>query len=321
MIYAQHVRICQEAAGEADATDAMQRGCIAQVSAPGGQSGGLTEADMGRRRRIPDGVRRRRDRRHEFTSWRLLFPFQINFLFFQALGFVTRRRLRGLRLGAHVMETTPHYFGGLWTELKLEAISAYSKFFTGALKTQNFDLWYIDPFAGTGSREEIRVTGGLLTGEPAEATEVSYPGSAARSLMVQPPFHHFVFGDERRSRRAALAKLKAQYPERDIRIVPGDANDALQDLFGQSPLMCGSMARGSARAFVFLDPYGMSVRWATLAKLAASQRADVWFLVNLKAAIQQLCRDHGALDEHKRAASWNGRCRGMCGPMILQFIS
>lgn len=43
------------------------------------------------------------------------------------------------------MVDTPHYFGGVWTELKLEVIGAYSKFFTGALKAKDFDLWYIDP--------------------------------------------------------------------------------------------------------------------------------------------------------------------------------
>src|SRR6476619_18242 len=83
-----------------------------------------------------------------------------------------------------VMVDTPHYFGGVWTELKLEAISAYSKFFTGALKATDFDLWYIDPFAGTGSREEMRDCG-LLSDGPAIEESVSYPGSAARALSVQ----------------------------------------------------------------------------------------------------------------------------------------
>lgn len=200
------------------------------------------------------------------------------------------------------MVDTPHYFGGVWTELKLEAISAYSKFFTGALKAKDFELWYIDPFAGTGSREEMRETGGLLSEQAPTEELVSYPGSAARALSIQPPFHHFVFGDERKDRRDALAELRDKHPGKDIRIVPGDANEALQQLFGQPPLAQGSMARGSARALVFLDPYGMSVKWATLQALARSERADVWFLVNLKAAVQQLCKDHGALDAHKRSA-------------------
>jgi len=199
------------------------------------------------------------------------------------------------------MVNTPHYFGGVWTELKLEAIGAYSRFFTGALKATDFDLWYIDPFAGTGSREEMRRTGGLLADSQPMEESISHPGSAARALSVHPPFHHFVFGDERKDRRDALTELRDKYPGKDIRIV-GDANPVLQMLFGEAPLAKGAMGRGSARAFVFLDPYGISVKWATLQVLANSERADVWFLVNLKAAVQQLCRDHAALDAHKRSA-------------------
>jgi three-Cys-motif partner protein len=200
------------------------------------------------------------------------------------------------------MVDTPHYFGGIWTELKLEAINAYSNFFTGALKATEFNLWYVDPFAGTGSREEMLEHSGLLSDGAATRELVSYPGSAARALSVQPPFHHFVFGDERKDRRAALAELRDRHPTKDIRILPGDANHALQELFRKPPLAKGSMARGSARALVFLDPYGISVKWATLQALASSERADVWFLVNLKASVQQLCKDHKALDVHKRSA-------------------
>jgi three-Cys-motif partner protein len=57
-----------------------------------------------------------------------------------------------------------------------------------------------------------------------------------------------------------------------------------------------------ARALVFLDPYGLEVRWHTLEVLAACQKADVWFLANLKAAVQQLSRDHRKLDGDKRRA-------------------
>ena len=200
------------------------------------------------------------------------------------------------------MIDTPHYFGGIWTELKLEAISAYSKFFTGALKSQDFDLWYVDPFAGTGSREELRGNGGLWSETENPDELVSYPGSAVRALLLDPPFHHFVFGDERRDRRKALAELRDKHADKDVQIVPGDANDALQKLFGAPPLAKGSMGRGSARALVFLDPYGISVKWKTLEALARSERADVWFLVNLKAAVQQLSRDFGGLDIHKRSS-------------------
>jgi len=62
------------------------------------------------------------------------------------------------------------------------------------------------------------------------------------------------------------------------------------------------MRSGLQRAVVFLDPYGMHVRWDTLQYLAKTRRADVWYLFPLHAALRQLSHDHTALDLGKRAA-------------------
>ena len=45
-----------------------------------------------------------------------------------------------------------HEFGAQHTELKLSIIEGYLKAFTRALKPYFNQLWYIDAFAGTGSR-------------------------------------------------------------------------------------------------------------------------------------------------------------------------
>ena len=44
-----------------------------------------------------------------------------------------------------------HKFGSVWTKEKLDALESYIKFYTQALKYQNFQLCYIDAFAGSGS--------------------------------------------------------------------------------------------------------------------------------------------------------------------------
>lgn len=54
------------------------------------------------------------------------------------------------------------------------------------------------------------------------------------------------------------------------------------------------------RAVVFLDPYGMSVDWATLKLLADTQRADVWYLFPRAAVVRQLAHDLNAIDADKR---------------------
>jgi three-Cys-motif partner protein len=62
-----------------------------------------------------------------------------------------------------------HEFGDQHTELKLSIIEKYLKFFTTALRGKFKELWYIDAFAGTGSRtvrHEERAAGLLDAGEP-----------------------------------------------------------------------------------------------------------------------------------------------------------
>lgn len=194
-----------------------------------------------------------------------------------------------------------HWFGGGWTEVKLDAISAYSKFFTGALGGK-FDVWYVDPFAGTGSRYSEEEVGGIFEGEPVSTIERRYPGSAARALIVDPPFHHLRFGDTKRQHIQALEELAALYPDRDVKVIKQDANEFVQAMFGHS-FWSDPNGRGKgSRALVFLDPYGLEVKWSTLQALANCQKADVWFLANLKAAVQQLSHNHAKIDDGKRRA-------------------
>jgi hypothetical protein len=46
---------------------------------------------------------------------------------------------------------TEHCFGGPWTEIKLDAVCYYLECYTKALAQRQFDLWYVDGFAGTPS--------------------------------------------------------------------------------------------------------------------------------------------------------------------------
>lgn len=199
--------------------------------------------------------------------------------------------------------TGGHRFGGDWTEVKLQAISAYCQFFTGAIGAK-FDLWYIDPFAGTGERTATEQSGGLFENLPISTVERQYPGSAAKALTVQPPFHHFRFGDTKPRHIAALESLVALYPQLDAKVIRKDANEFIQDAFGHPFWTAPDRPRrGKApRALVFLDPYGLEVKWHTLKALAACEKADVWFLANLKAAVQQTPHDHRKLDADKRRA-------------------
>ena len=177
-----------------------------------------------------------------------------------------------------------HEFGDQHTELKLSIVEKYLKFFTTALRGKFEELWYIDAFAGTGSRTvkyEERAAGLLDAGEPERIERRR--GSARIAIDVKPPFDFIVFIDSKPSYVSALHELAANYPNRRIAVVQNDANDALKSLIAANNWR-------STRAVLFLDPYGMQLEWSTLEKVAATRAIDVWFLFSLAGLYRQATR-------------------------------
>jgi three-Cys-motif partner protein len=199
-----------------------------------------------------------------------------------------------------------HDFGGGWTEVKLNAVADYLQFYTRALQAQPapdtpFETWYIDAFAGTGER-----TVGALALNHVDQTgdifeKVRLQGSARRAIAVDPPFCHYVFIEKDAKRYSALQRVRAEYPTFDIQCLHGDANTELRNVFSNGPWQQPGRS-GLQRGVVFLDPYGMSVRWETLRFLANTKRVDIWYLFPLHATLRQLSHDYGAIDQSKRNA-------------------
>jgi three-Cys-motif partner protein len=174
-----------------------------------------------------------------------------------------------------------HEFGAQHTELKLSIVESYLKAFTTALKQHFPQLWYIDAFAGTGSRT-VRVEareGGLFDAPTSERVE-QRRGSAQIAIGVDPKFDRLVFMDTKPTYCAALRDLADRHQDRDIVVVEGDANRAIQ-----SEMAWDGWKR--TRAVMFLDPYGMDVEWATLEAIAATEAIDVWFLFSLSGLYRQ----------------------------------
>ncbi|MCX8476596.1 MAG: three-Cys-motif partner protein TcmP [Sphingomonas sp.] len=195
-------------------------------------------------------------------------------------------------------ERVAHRFGGVWTEIKLKALTEYLDFYQNALKNQGFETWYIDAFAGTGDRHAELQRGGIFEGQPIEKVEEILDGSARKALKIRPPFNHYWFTEQHAGRAETLTALKAEFPQ-DISVRTGEANLELRTLFASRPWSADPRA-GLQRGVVFLDPYGMSVDWRTLETLAATKRVDVWYLFPRKAVVQQLARDIRGVDEGKR---------------------
>jgi three-Cys-motif partner protein len=193
---------------------------------------------------------------------------------------------------------TEHQFGGRWTELKLSLLDnylqAYRNVFTRNRNAQHFTTWYVDGFAGTGARKIYRPD--LLLFRDVyedEATTKVRAGSAQIALKLPAPFDRYLFIE--RSRRHLLElkeTIAREYPSLQERcsLLQGDANDVLET-------WCSRRDWKHERAVVFLDPYGMQVRWSTVETLAATKAVDMWYLFPLGMGVMRMLTKTGEMEE------------------------
>ncbi len=182
-----------------------------------------------------------------------------------------------------------HRFGGAWTDDKLERIrkylSAYTTIFRTNERARYYRTTYVDAFAGSGTRADSGTSSedeGSLFDLGMDDDAVSLKAGSARiALEVQPPFDHYVFVERVAERAAELEALKLEFPERDVQIVPADANEHLRS-------WCSSSNWKRNRAVVFLDPYGMQVEWSTVKAIADTKAVDLWWLVPLGIGFNRL---------------------------------
>jgi three-Cys-motif partner protein len=173
---------------------------------------------------------------------------------------------------------------------------AYLKAFATALKPHFTELWYIDAFAGTGSRT-VRVEareGDLIDAAVPERVE-QRRGSAQIAIDVSPKFDRLVFMDTKPAHCAALRELAGHHYDREIVVIESDASRAIQSAIAWDGWK-------HTRAVMFLDPYGMNVEWATLEAVAATKAIDVWFLFSLSGLYRQATRRSSDIDYSKRGA-------------------
>jgi three-Cys-motif partner protein len=203
-----------------------------------------------------------------------------------------------------------HAFGGDWTEDKLTRLAkylgAYRSVFTGNAKARHFTTWYVDAFAGTGSRSanDGPANGQGLVDEVYEDDESSRyrDGSAKIALGLSSPFDRYLFIEKSKSRISELGGLIARdFPSLSTRceLRKADANAVLC-------AWCKERDWSKERAVVFLDPYGMQVEWSTIEALGATKAVDLWYLFPLGVA-RMLTRD-GKIEE-----SWRKRLTTLFG--------
>lgn len=194
------------------------------------------------------------------------------------------------------MSIAEHEFGGVSTNLKLAVVEGYLRAFTTALQPYFRELWYIDAFAGTGERTEKHDAHDGTLFDPATPERVErHRGSAQIAIDVSPKFNRLIFIERNQKHCAALELLRQSNPRRNIEVKNGIADEELRALLAGPNW-------DSTRAVMFLDPYGMSVKWDTLEQISKTRAIDVWYLVSLSGLFRQATRDWKAIDEAKRAA-------------------
>lgn len=186
-------------------------------------------------------------------------------------------------------------FGGDHTERKLDAVQRYLEAYVTVMKKQSFTLNYVDGFAGSGASQAIgdEAEGDLLQEELLDVASI-VEGSPARALKIEPPFDRYIFVDANPENIRSLEELKDAYPSREIFLRDGDANDRLQR-FAKF-----IKDRESERAVVFLDPFGLSVKWETVERLAETEKVDLWYLVPVHGMSRQIKSDGTFLTSARR---------------------
>jgi three-Cys-motif partner protein len=184
-----------------------------------------------------------------------------------------------------------HQFGNIdsWTQDKLAKIASYLDAYLIALKKQNFALEYIDAFAGTGyvTRKVEMARDTLFDDNETVYLKDFIDGSARIALQTIPSFSRYTFIEKHRKRCKELESLKAEFPHLAslINVVPGDANEVVQELCSDNWIT------DRHRAVMFLDPYGTQVTWETIAAIADTQAIDLWILFPIGTVNRLLNRD------------------------------
>lgn len=166
---------------------------------------------------------------------------------------------------------------GYWTEVKLQILGDYLDAFLTACQSQR-EIVYLDAFAGEGHGLS-RVTGEVFQGSALRALDASSHNGHRFTRL-----RYF----ERESKAAALeARLRADYPDRDIRVYGGDCNTRLRDALDELRDVRW------APTFAFVDPDGLEVDWRTLEMLAAHKRGskyktELWMLFASSAPMRVL---------------------------------
>ncbi len=193
-------------------------------------------------------------------------------------------------------------FGGSWSESKLNCVENYALAYLQVMQKQHwYILHYVDAFAGRGkqvlksstpsSAERLELESFFGDYSERADTETFLVGSSLRALSASRssarPFAHFTLIEADKSSCDELeAVIQSEFPDMKdkVDVICKDANVALNEYIDLVDWT-------RTRAIVFLDPYGLEVRWETVVRLATTGACDVWYLFPLGGVIRMMTND------------------------------
>ena len=186
-------------------------------------------------------------------------------------------------------------FGDKYTKQKLDTVERYLRPYSTALNGK-FKLLYVDACAGSGAsipkaatKSEAEDAQQALDGfaRPVVDSDQIVIGSALRALSINPPFHQYLFNDlDSKNVESLKTAINGKFSYLGDRVLTTnlDANEMLRN-------MAASYDWRETRAVVFLDPFGLQIKFETLEILARTRAVDLWYLVPVFAMYRQVSGD------------------------------
>jgi len=160
----------------------------------------------------------------------------------------------------------PMRSAGPWAKAKLDYLARYIDVFETAMREKWAVRHYVDLFAGPG-KNRVRDSREILLGSPLLALTTRYP------------FTGYFFVDLLPENANALQRRCSASPERHrVTIFTGDCNAIIDEIVAQIRQTDQKRQRAglwTSLNLAFLDPKGLELQWATVAKLASVSRMDL----------------------------------------------
>lgn len=186
---------------------------------------------------------------------------------------------------------------GSWGEEKYRLVSYYASLFVTSIRSRWDALVYLDLYSGSGY-SRLRGTDRVILASPLVV------------LGLSDNFDKYVFCDANDENSNALkTRCENLYPERDVKVICGDANNSVNEILSEIPQYRKDF---KVLAFCFLDPYYMrNLQFSTIQGLS---KLFMDFLVLIPSGMDAnrnemnyVKEDNTTLDDFLGTRDWRAR--------------